>query len=99
FYKNSANTTHPVGGKSPNAFGLYDMHGNVWQWCADGVRDYSVMKQADPSGAMNGDEARVLRGGSWDYSPNRCRSAYRDGTTPGARSLNFGFRIVLPLDF
>jgi len=99
FYKNSANTTHPVGGKSPNAFGLYDVHGNVCQWCGDGLRDYTPLKQSNPKGPIASNSARVLRGGSWFSDPWFCRSASRYYFVPGFRSYFIGFRICLPLDF
>ena len=73
---NTGPRTNPVGVKPPNAWGLYDMHGNVWEWCADWHGPYPEGDSTDPQGPDAG-EARVLRGGSWKNSPWECRSAYR----------------------
>ena len=90
---NSGGTTHPVGQKQPNAWGLYDMHGNVWEWCQDWHGDYSKGSTTDPTGAASG-SLRVSRGGCWyDYSV-RCRSAYRYRYAPDYRSFNLGFRVL-----
>jgi formylglycine-generating enzyme required for sulfatase activity len=96
YYANRSSTTQPVGGKKPNAWGLYDLHGNVWEWCEDGFGNYSVEPQADPTGPNNGDR-RVLRGGGWGNAPVNCRSANRLRYTPGSRVSSIGFRVAMSL--
>ena len=91
---NSDNTTHPVAQKKPNAWGLYDMHGNVWEWCADWYGDYPNGAVTDPQGPASG-AYRVLRGGCWHYYPFICRSALRVNSNPGYRVNHFGFRVVV----
>jgi len=92
---NSGRKTHPVGQKPANAWGLYDMHGNVWEWCWDWYGDYSSGSQTDPMGASSG-TAHVLRGGAWlDYARD-VRSASRVYSAPRERGLSFGFRLVRP---
>jgi formylglycine-generating enzyme required for sulfatase activity/serine/threonine protein kinase len=95
FTDNSSSTTHPVGQKQPNAWGLYDMHGNVWEWCSDRYGDYPSGSVIDPTGAASG-TLRVLRGGGWFNDARICRSAYRPpGGGPALRSVIFGFRLSL----
>jgi formylglycine-generating enzyme required for sulfatase activity len=92
---NSGDETHPVGQKKPNAWGLYDMHGNVMEWCADWYKDYPKGAVTDPQGPASG-SGRVLRGGSWNDDPDFCRSAYRyPFDTPDDRAINYGFRVVV----
>ncbi|MFT5493325.1 MAG: sulfatase modifying factor 1 [Limisphaerales bacterium] len=94
FRENSGKKTHPVAGKEPNERGLYDMHGNVWEWCLDGWREYEDKEQKDPLGSMEADARRVLRGGSaWDDARD-CRSACRIQIDPGNRSRDGGFRLA-----
>jgi formylglycine-generating enzyme required for sulfatase activity len=95
---NSDQKTHPVGQKKPNAWGLYDVHGNLWQWCADWYGDYPKGAVTDPQGAASGSR-RVLRGGCWFSSPEHCRAAYRVSIDPGSRlsSYGYGFRVVVSL--
>jgi formylglycine-generating enzyme required for sulfatase activity len=89
------NQTHPVGTKQANAFGLYDMHGNVWEWCQDFYDDnyYRHSPSTDPQGPSSG-YTRVLRGGSWFYAANFLCSAYRIAYGPGVRNINVGFRVA-----
>jgi formylglycine-generating enzyme required for sulfatase activity len=82
---NAGNTTHIVGGKTPNAWGLYDMSGNVWEWVWDWYGDYSSAPQSDPNGLSSGD-ARVVRGGAWNNSPELCRAAQRVNVFPMNRN-------------
>jgi formylglycine-generating enzyme required for sulfatase activity len=89
---NSENKTHPVAMKKPNAWGLYDMHGNVWEWCADWYDD-ELEGGIDPSGPASG-AARVGRGGSWRTHAYFCRAAVRDYLTPSSSNDVSGFRVA-----
>jgi formylglycine-generating enzyme len=90
---NSGSGTHDVVLKEPNAFGLYDMHGNVWEWCWDGFDAYPATPVTDPHGLASG-TTRVLRGGSWLYNANLCRSSMRSRSLPNGRYNHGGFRLV-----
>lgn len=86
--------THVVKTKKPNELGIYDMSGNVWEWCSDWYGDYTSATQTNPQGAPSG-SSRVGRGGGWDYGARYCRSSYRSYDTPGNRRHDLGLRLVL----
>ena len=91
------NGTAVVGSYLPNAWGLYDMHGNVWEWCLDWyVADLTAASVTDPKGAASG-SFRVVRGGGWRDTASLCRSACRSSNTPSSRYLAYGFRLVRTL--
>lgn len=91
---NSGGRTHPVGQKQPNDFGLYDMNGNVWEWCQSKYKPYPY-KADDGRENVQDNDIRVMRGGSWEAGLTSCRSAYRRRVIPNVRAT-IGFRIVLP---
>jgi formylglycine-generating enzyme required for sulfatase activity len=95
YWMNAGRKTHPVAAKSANAWGLYDTHGNVWEWCWDRYGDeyYSSSPPANPKGPALG-SFRVLRGGGWNRAAGFCRSAYRGRGRPGVRKSSIGFRIA-----
>ena len=90
---NSPTTTQPVGTRTANPWGLYDMHGNVWELCWDWYGTYTAGAQTDPTGASSG-SFRVRRGGSWFSAALGTRSALRDYVTPGNQDAIIGFRLV-----
>ncbi len=91
---NSGNKPHPVGSKKANELGLYDMSGNVWEWCEDWYGVYTYASQTNPKGSVQGSN-RVGRGGSWSNSASGCRVSLRVGRSPGSRSETLGFRLAL----
>jgi formylglycine-generating enzyme required for sulfatase activity len=94
YSRNSGRTTHPVGQKLANAWGLYDMHGNVWEWCLDWEGNYPGGAVRDPTGPASG-ISRVLRGGCWNRDAFGCRSAYRVWYDVGISDDDLGFRLAL----
>ena len=91
--ENAGERTHPVGQKRPNGWGLYDMHGNVWEWVADWHGDYPSGRVSDPGGPSTG-ARRVLRGGGWNRDARNCRAALRNYATPDARGSSIGIRLA-----
>ncbi|MCY3023180.1 MAG: protein kinase [Planctomycetota bacterium] len=96
WWENADRASHPVGQKKPNVWGLYDMHGNVWEWCQDWYSwgAYPAGAVTDPQGPATGQE-RVMRGGSWFNNPHACRSAQRQRPGMDAGKGNVGFRVVV----
>lgn len=91
---NSGKKTHPVATKSPNELGIYDMSGNVFEWCSDWKGDYSSGAQTNPKGPYDGSR-RVFRGGCWVNAARLCRSSYRFNDSPSNRIFILGLRLAL----
>lgn len=94
YVRNSGSETHPVKQKKPNELGIYDMSGNVWEWCQDWYDDYKKDSQTNPTGPSSGSR-RVRRGGSWDCDARRCRLSYRGSISPGNTDGGLGLRLAL----
>jgi len=104
YYENSQGTMHPVGEKKPNAWGLYDMHGNVWEVCRDAHYNHNYYANSPPddppgpSEVMLKRDSRPIRGGGWNYTAWSCRSADRGYTTHPPRRDSQGFRVCRSVD-
>jgi formylglycine-generating enzyme required for sulfatase activity len=98
YYGNSNYQTHSVGKKKANQWGLFDNHGNVWEWCQDGPREYTAEDQTDPAGPSSKDDDRVVRGGCWGDPLESCRAACRESVAPAERDSFMGLRVCFRLD-
>ena len=94
FVVNSKSRAWPGGNLLPNGFGLFDMHGNAWEWCWDGHAAYAEAATTDPTGPTGHQGRRLLRGGAWLGNPRNCRSANRYGDLPTLHYNDFGLRVV-----
>jgi formylglycine-generating enzyme required for sulfatase activity len=92
----SKGQTQPVGKLDKNSWGLFDVHGNVWEWCEDPISGYSAEDDVDPL-SLSG-LGRVLRGGAWNSNADACRAAFRNWKDSATRSASFGFRVCFRLD-
>jgi formylglycine-generating enzyme required for sulfatase activity len=90
---NSSGTSHPVGQKAPNGLGIYDMSGNVCEWCWDWIGDYSAGTKTDPKGPSSG-SSRIYRGGGWPHKDIYMRITDRHGMFPSWRTGYIGFRLA-----
>jgi formylglycine-generating enzyme required for sulfatase activity len=93
WYADEGSKTHPVKGKIANELGIFDMSGNVWEWCSDLFGDYSTKQQSDPQGAVSGVH-RVNRGGNWYSTALNCRASRRSSRVPDDRVNYLGFRLA-----
>lgn len=93
YYSNSGNKAYPIKSKNPNAFGLYDMSGNVWEWCWDWYGDYDISNKTNPIGPISGSR-RVIRGGYWYATSIGCKTSFRTHSNPQGGTGSIGFRIA-----
>ncbi len=97
FEENSGETSHPVETKRPNPWGLWQVHGNIWEWCEDWYGEYLTEVVENPRGCLSGGSDRVLRGGCWDGDARCCRSANRGSYDPANRITSDGFRLAVSI--